>query len=62
MRAIRVHQFGDPSVLRLEETPTPEPGPGQVQVEFGRADGGGAEAGPMLDRGRAGNGGGQDGH
>jgi NADPH:quinone reductase len=32
MRAIRVHEFGDPSVLRLEEMPTPEPGPGQVQV------------------------------
>ena len=32
MRAIRVHQFGDPSVLTLEEVPTPEPGPGQVLV------------------------------
>ena len=32
MRAVRVHQFGDPSVLRLEEVPTPEPGPGQVLV------------------------------
>jgi len=39
-----------------------ELGPGQVQVEFGRADGAGAEAGSMLDRARAGNGGGQDGH
>jgi ribosome maturation factor RimP len=39
-----------------------ELGPGQVQVEFGRADAAGAEAGPMLDRARAGNGGGQDGH
>ena len=39
-----------------------ELGPAQVQVEFGRADGAGAEAGPMLDRARAGNGGGQDGH
>lgn len=32
MRAIRVHQFGDPSVLQLDEVPTPEPGPGQVQI------------------------------
>jgi NADPH:quinone reductase len=34
MRAIRVHQFGDPSVLTLDEVPTPEPGPGQVQVRI----------------------------
>jgi ribosome maturation factor RimP len=39
-----------------------ELGPGQVQVEFGRPAAAGAEAGPMLDRARAGNGGGQDGH
>ena len=39
-----------------------ELGPGQVQVEFGRPDGAGAGGGPMLDRARAGNGGGQDGH
>ena len=39
-----------------------ELGPGRVQVEFGRADGAGAEAGSMLDRARVGNGGGQDGH
>ncbi|MCC7131499.1 MAG: NADPH:quinone reductase [Gemmatimonadales bacterium] len=32
MRAIRVHQFGDPSVLTVDEVPTPEPGAGQVQV------------------------------
>jgi NADPH2:quinone reductase len=34
MRAIRVHQFGDPSVLTLDEIPTPEPGPGQVQIKI----------------------------
>lgn len=34
MRAIRAHQFGDPSVLRLEEVATPTPGPGQVQVRI----------------------------
>src|SRR5271170_2189774 len=32
MKAIRVHQFGDPSVLRLEEVPDPKPGPEQVVV------------------------------
>lgn len=32
MRAIQVHQFGDPSVLTVDEIPTPVPGPGQVQV------------------------------
>jgi NADPH:quinone reductase len=32
MKAIRVHQFGEPSVLRLEEVPDPKPGPGQVVV------------------------------
>jgi NADPH2:quinone reductase len=32
MRAIRVHQFGGPEVLKLEEAPTPQPGPGQMLV------------------------------
>ena len=32
MKAIRVHQFGDPSVLQLETVPIPQPGPGQVLV------------------------------
>jgi NADPH2:quinone reductase len=30
MKAIRVHQFGGPEVLKLEEVPDPRPGPGQV--------------------------------
>jgi NADPH:quinone reductase len=34
MKAIRVHQFGDPSVLKLEDVPDPVPGPGQVVVEL----------------------------
>ena len=33
MRAIRVHGFGDPSVMVVEDVPTPEPGPGQVLVK-----------------------------
>ena len=32
MKAIRVHRFGGPEVLRLEEVPNPKPGPGQVVV------------------------------
>lgn len=33
MKAILVHEFGGPEVLRLEEVPTPTPGPGQVLVK-----------------------------
>jgi NADPH:quinone reductase len=32
MKAIRVHQFGDPGVMKIEEVPTPQPGPGEVLV------------------------------
>src|ERR1700728_1369048 len=32
MKAIRVHQFGGPEVLRLEEVPTPVGGLGQILV------------------------------
>lgn len=32
MKAIRVHQYGDPGVLVLEDVPTPEPGPDQALV------------------------------
>ncbi len=32
MKAIRVHEFGGPEVLRLEEVPGLRPGPGQVVV------------------------------
>ena len=34
MKAVRVHEFGGPEVLRLEEVPTPKPGPGQVLVRI----------------------------
>lgn len=33
MQAIRVHEFGAPEVLRLEELPTPAAGPGQALVK-----------------------------
>ena len=32
MKAIRVHEFGSPAVLRLEDMPDPQPGPGEVVV------------------------------
>jgi NADPH:quinone reductase len=32
MKAIRVHEFGGPEVLRLEDVPVPKPGAGQVLV------------------------------
>src|ERR1700730_7582356 len=34
MKAIRVHQFGGPEVLKLEEVPTPKPAGGQVLVRI----------------------------
>ena len=34
MKAIRVHEFGGPEVMRLAETPDPKPGPGQVLVRI----------------------------
>lgn len=32
MRAVRLHEYGGPEVLRYEEVPIPEPGPGEVLV------------------------------
>nr|WP_180289403.1 MULTISPECIES: NADP-dependent oxidoreductase [Streptomyces] len=32
MKAIQLHEFGGPEVLRHEEVPVPEPGPGEVLV------------------------------
>ncbi len=33
MKAIRVHEFGDPEVMRLEEVPEPQLGPEQVLIK-----------------------------
>lgn len=33
MKAIRIHEFGEPEVLQLEEVPEPQVGPGQVLVK-----------------------------
>jgi NADPH2:quinone reductase len=37
MKAIRIHQPGDSSVLKLEDIPVPAPGPGQVLVRMAAA-------------------------
>ena len=37
MRAVRIHRFGGPEVLQLEDLPTPEPGPGEVLVRIAAA-------------------------
>ncbi|MCX7751672.1 MAG: quinone oxidoreductase [Blastocatellia bacterium] len=34
MRAIRVHEYGGPEVLRYEDVPIPEPGSGEVRVKI----------------------------
>lgn len=34
MKAIRVHEFGAPEVMRLEDVPDPQPGPGEVVVRL----------------------------
>ena len=34
MKAIRVHEFGNPEVMKLEDVPDPKPGPGQVVVRI----------------------------
>jgi NADPH2:quinone reductase len=34
MKAILVHEFGAPEVMKLEEVPAPKPGPGQVVVRI----------------------------
>lgn len=34
MRAVLVHQFGEPEVMKCEEVPNPIPGPGQIRVRI----------------------------
>jgi NADPH:quinone reductase len=34
MKAIRVHEYGGPEVMQMEEIPDPNPGPGQVVVRL----------------------------
>ena len=35
MKAIRLHEFGGPEVLRYDEVPVPELRPGQVPILLG---------------------------
>lgn len=37
MKHIRVHEYGEPEVMHLEDAPMPEPGAGQVRVKIGAA-------------------------
>lgn len=37
MKAIRVHQFGGPEAMHLDDLPIPEPGPGEVRVKMAAA-------------------------
>ena len=32
MKAIRIHEFGGPDVLKYEDIPEPQPGPNEIQV------------------------------
>src|SRR5271157_5665825 len=32
MKAIRIHEFGGPDVLKYEDVPEPQPGPNEIQV------------------------------
>ena len=33
MQAVRIHEYGDPENMKLDDVPTPEPGPGQARVK-----------------------------
>ncbi|NUR83412.1 MAG: NADP-dependent oxidoreductase, partial [Nonomuraea sp.] len=45
MRAARIHAYGDPSVISIDEVPTPRPGPGEVLVEVAATSFNPSEAG-----------------
>ena len=34
MKAIRIHGFGDPEVLELDDVPIPQPGEGELLVRI----------------------------
>src|SRR5689334_18667742 len=33
MQAVRIHEYGGPENMKLDEVPRPEPGPGQARVK-----------------------------
>lgn len=34
MKAIRIHEFGGPEVLKYEDIPEPQPGPGEIRIKI----------------------------
>jgi NADPH:quinone reductase-like Zn-dependent oxidoreductase len=32
MKAVRIHEFGEPEVLKYEDIPEPQPGPGEIRI------------------------------
>ncbi|MDY9926499.1 NADP-dependent oxidoreductase [Methanosarcina sp.] len=34
MKAVRIHEFGGPEVLRYEDVPEPQPGPGEIRIRI----------------------------
>lgn len=34
MKAIRIHEFGGPEVMKYDEIPKPEPGPGEIRIRI----------------------------
>lgn len=34
MKAVRIHKFGGPEVLKYEEIPVPQPGPGEIRIRI----------------------------
>jgi NADPH:quinone reductase-like Zn-dependent oxidoreductase len=45
MKAVRFHEFGDPSVLRYEDADEPVPGPGEVRIRVAATSFNGVDAG-----------------
>jgi NADPH:quinone reductase-like Zn-dependent oxidoreductase len=34
MKAIRIHEFGGPEVMKYEDVPVPQPGPGEIRIKI----------------------------
>ena len=34
MKAIRIHEFGGPEVMKYEDVPMPQPGPGEIRIKI----------------------------
>ena len=51
MKAVRIHRFGSPEVISIDEVPKPQPGPGEVVVRINAAGVGPWDA--MIRRGES---------